>query len=38
MGLSEEKVRGYMRRLLLSRMRILNSHGFYGLLLMHMRY
>jgi predicted metal-dependent peptidase len=27
-----------MRRLLLSRMRILNSHGFYGLLLMHMRY
>lgn len=27
-----------MRRLLLSRMRILNTHGFYGLLLMHMVY
>lgn len=27
-----------MRRLLLSRMRLLNSHPFYGLLLMHMHY
>lgn len=36
MVLSEEKVRQYLRRLLLSRMRILNNHGFYGLLLMHM--
>lgn len=38
MALSEEKVRGYMKRLLLSRMRILCNHGFYGLLLMHMIY
>lgn len=38
MELSEEKVRGYMKRLLLSRMRILCNHGFYGLLLMHMIY
>ena len=26
------------RRILLSRMRILMNHGFYGLLLMHMRF
>lgn len=38
MALSEEKLREYSRRLLLSRMRILCSHGFYGLLLMHMVY
>lgn len=38
MALSEEKVREYMKRLLLSRMRILCNHGFYGLLLMHMIY
>ena len=38
MALSEEKIRGYIQRLLLSRMRILCNHGFYGLLLMHMRY
>ena len=38
MVLSDEKIKGYMRRLLLSRMRILNTHGFYGLLLMHMVY
>ena len=38
MALSEEKVRGYIKRLLLSRMRILVSHGFYGLLLMHMQF
>lgn len=38
MALSEEQIRGYIRRLLLSRMRILCSHGFYGLLLMHMTY
>lgn len=36
MELSEEKKRGYIKRLLLSRMRLLNTHGFYGLLLMHM--
>lgn len=38
MELSDEKIREYMKRLLLSRMRILCNHGFYGLLLMHMIY
>ncbi len=38
MVLSEEKIRGYMRRLLLSRMRILCTNGFYGLLIMHMKF
>ena len=38
MALSEEKIRKYIQRLLLSRMRILCNHGFYGLLLMHMIY
>ena len=38
MALSEEKKREYMKRLLLSRMRLLVNNGFYGLLLMHMIY
>lgn len=38
MELSNDQIKGYIRRLLLSRMRILNTHGFYGLLLMHMIY
>lgn len=38
MALFEEKIRKYIQRLLLSRMRILCNHGFYGLLLMHMVY
>lgn len=38
MALSEEKVRSYVKRLLLSRMRILCNNGFYGLLLMHMTF
>lgn len=38
MALSDEKIKKCMRRLLLSRMRILCNHGFYGLLLMHMIY
>ncbi len=38
MALSEEKVREYMKRLLVARMRILCNHGFYGLLLMKMIY
>ncbi len=38
MALSEDKVREYMKRLLVARMRILCNHGFYGLLLMHMIY
>lgn len=38
MALSEDKIREYMKRLLVARMRILCNHGFYGLLLMHMIY
>lgn len=38
MALSEKKINEYIKRLLLSRMRILYNHGFYGLLLMHMVY
>lgn len=38
MVLSEEKKREYGKRLLLSRMRLLTEHGFYGLLVMHMRF
>ena len=38
MALSDEKKREYTKRMLLSRMRILINHGFYGLLLMHMIY
>ena len=36
MDLSNEKIKEYMKRLMLSRMRILLNNGFYGLLLMHM--
>ena len=38
MVLSDEQKRGYAKRLLLSRMRILINNGFYGLLLMHMKF
>lgn len=38
MALSDEKIREYTKRILLSRMRILNNHGFYGLLLIHIIY
>ena len=38
MALSESKINEYIKRLLLSRMRILCNHGFFGLLLMHMIY
>ena len=38
MAVSDEKLREYIQRLLLSRMRVLCNHGFFGLLLMHMRY
>lgn len=38
MVLSDEKIREFMKRLLTSRMRILCSHGFFGLLLIHMIY
>ncbi|MBR0414638.1 MAG: hypothetical protein IJI67_06180 [Clostridia bacterium] len=36
MDLSNEKIQEFMKKLLYSRMRILNNNGFYGLLLMHM--
>ena len=38
MVLSDEKIEEYIRRLLKSRMRILCSNGFYGLLIMHMKF
>ena len=38
MNLTSEESRKYTQKLLLSRFRILNRHGFYGLLLMHMRF
>ncbi|MDE6724097.1 MAG: M48 family metalloprotease, partial [Ruminiclostridium sp.] len=38
MDLSDEKIRGFMKRLLISRMRILCNHGLFGLLLMHIIY
>ena len=38
MVLSDEKKKEYIKRLLLSRMRILCNNGFYGLLLLHMVY
>lgn len=38
MALSDDKLRLYTRRLRVSRMRLLVNHGFYGLLLMHMRF
>jgi predicted metal-dependent peptidase len=38
MVLSDEKIREYMKRILMSRLRILVNNGFYGLLLMHMMF
>lgn len=38
MELFNDKMREYVKRLLVARMRILCNHGFYGLLLMHMKY
>ena len=38
MSISDKQVKEYMKQLLLSRMRILLNHGFYGLLLMHMKF
>ncbi len=35
---SDQTIRSFNRRLLLSRMRLLATHGFYGLLLMNMRF
>lgn len=38
MALSNEQIRSYSKRLLISRMRILANNGFYGLLLMHLKF
>jgi hypothetical protein len=38
MDQSSEQTRGYVKRLLMSRIRILFTNGFYGLLLMHMEF
>lgn len=38
MVLSDEKKKEYVKRLVMSRMRLLINNGFYGLLLMHMIY
>ena len=38
MSLTSDEVKKYTQKLLLSRFRMLNRHGFYGLLLMHMRF
>lgn len=38
MALSSQDITKYTKRLLVSRMRILCNHGFFGLLLMHMKY
>ena len=38
MQLTETKKREFIKRILLSRLRILNNHGFYGLMLMHMKF
>lgn len=38
MELSNNKIKEYTKRLMLSKMRILCNNGFYGLLLMHMKY
>ncbi|MBQ1186920.1 MAG: hypothetical protein IIX54_04455 [Clostridia bacterium] len=35
MELSEQKIKGYIKRLLLSRLRLLCNNGFFGMLLMH---
>ena len=38
MQLTEAKKNEFIKRILLSRLRILNDYGFYGLLLMHMKF
>ena len=38
MVVSDEKKNEYVKRILISRMRILCNNGFYGLLLMHMAF
>ena len=38
MKLTEDKQKEYIKKILLSRFRILNNYGFYGLMLMHMKF
>ncbi len=38
MALSDEKIREYSKRILLARMRLLCNHGFFGLLMMHLKF
>lgn len=38
MALSDADIKGCVRRLMLSKLRLMNTHGFYGLLLAHMQY
>ena len=37
-ALTDEKIKKYTQRLLLSRLRILTTNGFYGILLMHIKF
>ena len=37
MALSDADVKGCVRRLMLSKLRLMNTHGFYGLRLAHMQ-
>lgn len=36
--LTEEEIKAYTKRLVLARLRILDKHGFYGIMLMHMKF
>lgn len=38
MELSDDKIREYTKRILMSRMRLLVNHGFYGILLLHVKF
>ena len=37
-SLTDEKKKAYIRRILLARLRLLSNHGFYGSLLMHLKF
>ena len=38
MELSDDKIREYTKKILMSRMRLLVNHGFYGILLLHVKF
>ena len=38
MELSDDKIKEYTKRILMSRMRLLVNHGFYGILLLHVKF